>query len=170
MKNKLVTYLLLAGVISIWAFVLYQVFGAVSENNTPISTLSGSTKKMPVDLAYYTEQAAAPLDLHYRSPIAADGSNLITVVEDDDNAMALASDYNSYTASPMYEAPPADPELRYLGFIENEQKKKRIAIVDIQGVSYMLAKNEKESGFKILDIGNDFIKVLYNGSTKTIYK
>lgn len=124
---------------------------------------------MPVDLAYYTEQAAAPLDLHYRSPIAADGSNLAPVVEDD-VMVALASDYDAYTAAPIYEAPPADPEFRYLGFIENEQKKKRIAIVDIQGVSYMLAKNEKEAGFKILDIGNDFIKVLYNGSTKTIYK
>ncbi|UZJ64266.1 hypothetical protein OKW96_18075 [Sphingobacterium sp. KU25419] len=49
-------------------------------------------------------------------------------------------------------------DVQYLGFIENLEDKRPTAIVNIQGMQYMMNNGEQQSGVRLVSINKEYLK------------
>lgn len=165
MKNKKLTYFLLLVVVSLWGYLLYTVFGAV--NNNKDHTLPTPTVQQKIeDLNYYKMKSQDSLALNYRDPLYAPQEATQPSAQTEMTATSSPAPTSTY----MPPALPPETPIVYAGFIENEEKKKRVAIVKIANKQYMIATGETQEGVTVQEVQHTYIRIQHKGKTKTIYQ
>lgn len=168
MKKKTITYLLLILVVGVWGYVIFQVVTTVQDGPKPLSHANRNIQHEALNMDYYKLMDSQLLQLNYRDPLAENSEREVYYEE-----AAYGDEIPLYDTPDFiddYVVPEVEPDIQYLGFVENEKTKKQVALVAIEGVQYMLAQREQQHGVTITQIAPDYIKVKANGKTKTIYK
>lgn len=165
MKNKVLTYGLLAVVLGVWGYIIYRVVAATGDGGTPIVRTAPMVPAATEDLSYYEPKDSLSLSLTYRDPMW-DGA----VGHTDDNTVEsdITTPVQAVHTVPVAKEP--ETRLAYLGFIENEDNKKKVAIVEIDGRQYMLGAQESREGVEVLRVEADFIAVRHKQKNKILYK
>ena len=158
------TYVLLTLVVGIWGYVIYTIFAKVGDHD--VAPIRAAYKPVAADnLGYYRWKDSLPFDTIYSSPFL-----VSAVVEQPQEATPTMADpyppVEQY--DPMAFAPAMD--IQYLGFIENEQQKHRVAIVQINGKQYYLRPKQSVEGVTLLQVSANNIKVKTDYQTLTINK
>ena len=163
-NNKAMTYVLVVLVVGIWGYVIYRVLAGVSDTDVQPSR---HTIKSNVDenLAYYRGNDSLAYDTLYHSPFLMVASMQTTDIEaaSTTDDQPLTEEYD-----PIVFAPAMD--ILYLGYIENENHRNRVAIVQINGKQYYLRPKQQKEGITLQSIGASEIKVKTEYQTLTIGK
>jgi len=164
MKNKALTYGLIAVVIALWGYIIYSIFSSVAGDDTPPSLAKTSIQPEKVNLDYYRPKDGLLLTVDYPDPMlkgTAEEGDLVDV------GAGMALDNEAY-----YTPPPAPPQTQvdYLGYIENQSDKRATAILAIQGKQYMLNVGDEQQQVKVLQIKSEFVKIRADGEIKIIYQ
>lgn len=163
-NNKAMTYVLLSLVVGIWGYVIYRVLVRVGDTDVqPIRTTIKS--KVDENLAYYRGKDSLAYDTLYHSPFLMAASMQATDVE----ATPMVDEQPPIEQyDPIVFAPAMD--ILYLGYIENENHKNRVAIVQINGKQHYLRPKQQIEGITLQSIGASEIKVKTDYQTLTIAK
>jgi len=159
MKNKNLTYVLIAAVTCVWGLILYRIFAAVGDSGD--SAMINTTK--PVKEAY--NDYAIPKDttklfLNYRDPFG--------LVKQKDTTMKVAR-VNLSKNIPVVVKPSINWSfITYSGYIRNPSSKKLIALMSINGQNTTMSEGETKNHVKLLKNLKDSIKISYAGKTKFI--
>lgn len=164
-NNKAMTYVLMTLVIGIWGYVIYTILAKVSGDDTDMPILA----VRPVaesDLSYYRWKDSLECDTLYKSPFSAKDQMLALVAKE----QASDGEYNVYEEpyDPLAYAPAMD--VQYLGYIENESQKQRIALVQINGRQYYMHPKEQIDGVTLVNVNPTDIKIKTDYQTLTIAK
>jgi hypothetical protein len=158
MKNKTMTYGLMAVVFLIWGLVFYRVFAGLDsgEENSFIPT----TPKL-VQSVEEEEENVLVLIANYRDPFLGGTSRAIT-------NSSFNSDNNSVRVvrkpEPKKEIIPIDWSfLDYVGIVLNKETQKKVGLLVISGKEYMVNEKEVINGVTILSKERDSIQVQFNG-------
>jgi len=168
MKKKGFTYLLLALLIAVWGYAIQRILVAVKTNDSNIPSFTKRANSVSLDVDYYTWSDSMPISLDYRDPILSETGTRISTktLGEEENT----ENFDAFASTEQYFVPEPDPEVRYLGFIQNEKNKKPVAIIEIQGEQKMISRNDQVGEIKVIHIAPDNIKIVANGQTKTIFK
>jgi len=162
MKNKKLTYFLIAAAIGLWGLIVYRVIGAMTaDDDTSPQVAIARIKEAYNDFSLPKD--TAKLLLNYRDPFG--------------SAKAKDTAANR-PQKPVLIKNPAMPRvvkpavnwsfISYSGYIRNPSTKKLIALVSIGGQSTTLAEGESKSQVKLIKNLRDSIKISYGGKTKFI--
>jgi hypothetical protein len=154
MKNKKAVYILMPLVVLIWAIIFYRIFSAASgeDGNTGFQSMD----QLP-------EQEA---DTNQTFTIAANYPDPFL------KTAALVS-VKKVEKKPPVVKPIVNikwPNIVYGGTIKNQQSKKQVALVEINGTSNMMRLNEEVGGVQLKRIYNDSIEVVFQQQRKMIVK
>ncbi|GEM68741.1 hypothetical protein SMI01S_23470 [Sphingobacterium mizutaii NBRC 14946 = DSM 11724] len=159
-------YFLFALVLGIWGYVIYVVFSKFSDHDPlPISNKGVVEVRSNLDTYRWKE------DLTYDDILSDDFFQEISSTDnkpdeqaDQDEEQILPME----TYDPLAYAPALD--IQYLGFIENLNMNKKVALVQITGKQHYLKTKQSIDGYTILSIYPHEIKVRTNSQTVTISK
>jgi len=159
MKNKKLTYFLIAIVLGVWGLILYRIFDAVGDNDDTIAPVAVKQAKEAFN-DFSLPKDTAKLLLNYRDPFG------ITKPKDTTARIRKAVSFKNTVV-------PTKPTMNwsfisYSGYIRNPSSKKLIALVSINGQNITLAEGETKSQVKLLKNLRDSIKISYGGKTKFI--
>jgi hypothetical protein len=159
MKNKKLTYFLIAVVLVVWGLILYRIFDAVSSSDdTPVQLVAKQEKEAYND--YSVPNDTTKLLLNYRDPFG------ITKPKD---TAAKISKVISHKSTVIVPKPTINWSfISYSGYIRNPSSKKLIALVSINGQNITLAEGETKNQVKLLKNLRDSIKISYEGKIKFI--
>jgi len=157
-KNKKLTYFLIAIVLGLWGLILYRIFDAVGgADDIPITFAAKQEKEVFNDFSIPKD--TAKLLLNYRDPFG--------IIKPKDTTVKISkiSHKNiSITPKPVMNW----SFISYSGYIRNPASKKLIALVSINGQNITLAEGETKNQVKLLKNLRDSIKIRYEGKTKFI--
>jgi hypothetical protein len=159
MKNKKLTYLLVLLVLTIWGFILYRIFNAMTKNPEPVTARTSRAKEAYDD--YALSKDTTHLQSGYRDPFG--------LVQPKDTIIPVTKrtiTRNSLTAAMHPGINWAD--VRYLGYIRTPGSKRLIAIMHINGKEVMMTEGESTEQVKLLKNLRDSIRISYHGQTKCI--
>lgn len=166
MKNKASTYILLVAVIGIWGYVIYKIFQA-SQGEDVVLKVDKQKVIVAEDLSYYSFKKKDSLNLNFRDPIY-NHKNKVTTQQ------TLADHSIKEFKAPLndYHILPTAPEtmIQYLGFVENENTKKKTAVIQVENEQYMLGLRETVRQITLLEIKDDYIRIKNKSKTRTIFK
>jgi hypothetical protein len=160
MKNKPVTYFLIAAVIGLWGMIIYRVLTAVTQkDDDDAQQLIASPKETFDD--YSIPPDTSKLLLNYRDPFG--------IVKQKDTVSAA----RKMPTAPNRPAESMKPAVNwsfitYSGYIRNPNSRKLVALVNINGQTVTLIEGETKNQVKLLKNLRDSIKVSYAGHTKFI--
>lgn len=67
--------------------------------------------------------------------------------------------------------PPVDMSfIKYLGMISNIDKNRKVGMISVNGVDYMVGEGEEVAGVKVLKVKTDQVSIIYNKTGATINK
>jgi hypothetical protein len=163
MKNKLVTYFLIAAVVCLWGIIIYRIVDATGSNDDlQVSNNLVLPGKKVAD-AYTETKDTTHLLLNYRNPFDHEEKKA-------EAEIPLAKLINPTPVAHI--APIKTPTnwnfIIYNGYIRNAQSKKLLAIVNIRGTEYMMAEGETDAQVKLIKNLKDSIKVTFDGQSKFI--
>ena len=161
MKNKKALYVLLPTVISIWGYLFYKIFSTLNQDE-PVAnySASGAAISLNENSPFNTFNLLA----NYRDPFL--GKMVL------DNKRAVQSN-NPAPANPAIKKPVQQtqwPQISYTGMIKNQQSKKQLAMVQINGKDYSLKIGEETDGIELKKIFKDSIEVSKGKEKKIIRK
>jgi len=163
-NNKGMTYVLLALVVGIWGYVIYTVLAKVSGDDSNMPTIA--VRQVPEsDLSYYSWKDSLAYDTVYHSPFSAEDQLLELVAEEPSEGEYLV---HEEPYDPLAYAPAMD--VQYLGYIENESQKQRIALIQINGRQYYMHPKEQVDGVTLVNVNPTDIKIKTDYQTLTIAK
>ncbi|UIR54614.1 hypothetical protein LZQ00_10040 [Sphingobacterium sp. SRCM116780] len=166
MKNKAMTYVLLAAVIGLWGYILMQVFNSLSSDSTIPTTGKRTFGEQEMNLSFYKTKNTGALLLNYSDPMLRNQTH-----EELTEPLVVESNtaIDTYVAPQPYEPVP-QIDVQYLGYIENLVDKRPTAIIQIEGKQYMMNNGEHQSGMKLVSMTKEYIKIKIDNMIKTIYK
>lgn len=152
MKNKALTYLLLAIVLVVWGIIFNKIFQASSDESFISVNNSIKIKSDTLSIAKKYQ-----LKLNYTEPFLGTSYNVRKKILHKPKPVKVIDLF------------PIE-NLVYLGMIKNAKKKSTIAIVKWRGVEAYLAIGEKIENIKIVKIENSFIEVKVEGLSYKVLK
>jgi len=160
MKNKKLTYFLGFLVVVVWGLVIYRIVGAVrtvDDDSAPVS--APAAKEVYND--YAVPKDTTRLLLNYPDPFA---------VKKQKDTVALSTKKNVLTKPLTQPFKPAMnwSFIQYTGYVRNPGAKNLVALVSINGKSWMMVEGETEEQVKLLRNLQDSIQINYNGKTTYI--
>lgn len=167
MKNKNVTYLLIAGVVVVWGLIFYRVFSGLDSGE---DTVIAMPKRKVIKQTQEKEEEVLVLFANYRDPFLGGTSRAISVTRTD----AYGSNTSSIPRKPAVkkekqEEVPIDwTFLDYVGIVQNKETKKKVGLLTISGKEYMVNEKDQINGVTILRKERDSIQVNYSGKDKWI--
>jgi hypothetical protein len=151
--------ILIVVVVIVWGVIGYQIYQVIDGSaaviipkakiSTPIDTLS-----------------AEPYQLiaNYRDPFLKNKSGLQKKSTGSRNIKSVK--INTTVAS----APVNWNAFKFLGTVENEDTKDRVALINFQGKMMMLKKNDAVEGFNIIKVYKDSVQIGFKTQKKTLSK
>lgn len=169
MKNKPVTYLLATLVVLIWGYVIRLIWVGLDNEQDPLPKVVRKPD-LSEDLNFYRHQDTLSLTLSYRDPMIYGKKPKSTEQDPLDDMEIYPYETQEYMDPMAYQEAVMPIDLQYLGFIENEAKQNRVAIVLSQGRQMMVSKGDIVDDLTILDIQSDRIQVKRGNERELIYK
>jgi hypothetical protein len=163
MKNKTLTYVLLAVVALVW----FKVFVRLKDNFVATDVTAGRQNRQ-VEFRNISKPKSFSLSANYRDPFLAGNHNQPKPVADPSN-MTLRE----------YKVPKPKPEpkivywpaIKYYGFVRNNSTKNPRLIVQIDGVIYKLhTKDEILDNIQVISADGDKMKLKYLNEIKVFYR
>ncbi len=165
MKNKNITYLLLAVVGLVWGTIFYKFIAGLTVENVQTENI-------------------IPKRTRYRESILSDSFALFANYRDPFLGKSAFSSNENYTpirtifrpkvvkkAEVIPTKAPIDWSfIKYFGIIKNKNSGKEVALVSIHGKEYMASTNAVLESLSIISFSKDSLNVLYQGEKKTIGK
>lgn len=149
MKNKNKTYLLLAIVLVVWGILGLKIVGAINPEPNEDHITVITEKFVPKAIK---KRDTFSIVANYRDPF------LGTLPK---------GTHKKKRVAPKKEKLP-EKNILYSGSIMDAQTKKRIFFVNIDGQQHMLSKNDAVDEVRLVSGNTNWIKVKYQGKTKTI--
>ena len=161
MKNKKLSYFLIAVVACLWGLIIYRVVGAFTaeDETNSMSAAAPTVKEVYNDFALPKD--TTKLLLNYRDPFGLIKAKDTIPVKSD---RPMVRKISSVVAKPVMNW----SFITYSGYIRNPSTKKLIALVNINGQSTTLAEGEIKNQVKLIKNLRDSIKISYEGKTKFI--
>lgn len=163
MKNKGVTYLLLAAVCLIWGIVIYRLISGMSDDET--NNFAQPNEKF-VDLDSVSETYS--LIASYRDPFL--GKSFVS------NANTAPRKIVNVVKNTL-PIPVIIPKsviyidwsfIQYQGLISNKGKAKLIGLIKIKGEDHMVSVNSTINDVKITFLSKDSVGVIFQGQNRMI--
>jgi len=163
LKNKGVTYLLLAAVCLIWGIVIYRLISGMSDDET-IDFAQSNEKFVDLDSVSETYSLIAS----YRDPFIGKS----TIVKTNTTPRTVVK-----IAKPVVPVPGIIPKpviyidwsfIQYQGLISNKGKAKLIGLVKIKGEDHMVSVNSTIKDVKITFLNKDSVGVIFQGQNRMI--
>ena len=157
MKNKSMTYLLIAGVLAVWGIVFYRIYASVAKDESQGNQAVAALKPIRNE----EQEDTFVLLANYRDPFL--------------GTSARAEDPTAKKVSRSLPSGPKKPEVQidwsfidYNGSVYNKASKKTVSLLTIRGQSCML--NEKDSSNQVTLLKNfgDSVLVAFSGKKKVI--
>lgn len=162
MKNKKLTYFLIAAAIGLWGLIIYRVIGAMAADDDasmPVAT----TRVKEAYNDFSLPKDTAKLLLNYPDPFRS------VKTKDTVTNKTPKPVLNKSVTIPAAIKPAMNWSfISYSGYIRNPSTKKLIALVSINGQSTTLVEGESKSQVKLIKNLRDSIKISYGGKTKFI--
>jgi len=160
MKNKKLTYFLIAAVVGVWALIIYRVVGAATaEDDASLPMPTSAVKEAYNDFSLPKD--TTKLLLNYRDPFG--------LVKPKDTITLKPTKSLSHNSLPAVAKPAMNWSfITYSGYIRNPSTKKLVALVSINGQSLTLSEGEIKNQVKLVKNLRDSIKISYEGKTKFI--
>jgi hypothetical protein len=160
MKNKTITYGLLVVVLIIWGGIFYRIFISFFPADKPIAK---NEQKFTIEsVSGFEEAQSFALRSGYRDPFLGD---------------THTSDFSEENkpVKKILKKVSVEPSIdwsfvKYLGLIKNSGNTRKLAMVTIHGMEYMLSEGEEMSSVKCLKNNKDSILISYQGKVKWIKK
>ncbi len=172
MKNKKLLYILLPAVLVIWGGIFYRIYDAVSgKDDTKDTPTTAVQKPAPSQLADTTQLLA-----NYRDPFL-DG-----VVGLSDRSYGVIGVRTSAVVpvpvvmvtpppTPIVVTPPVPwPAIQYKGMIQNANSASKIALLQMNGKSYMVSEKQAVQEVQITTIHKDSVGVRFRSEEKYFRK
>lgn len=167
MKNqKLTTYVLLVVVIGIWGYVVYIIIDTASEPDVN-SSINKILDPSETDLSYYRWQSHLKYDSLKLSPF----DDLNNTRVDESVLMEperVFDEFEGENYDDLIYAPAVD--IQYLGFVENEERNEKIAIVQINDHQQFMRVDQLVDGILLKKIDGSEIAVQIDQELMTIPK
>jgi len=162
MKNKKLTYFLIAAVAVLWGLITYRVIGAVTADDDTSPQITATRVKEAYN-DFSLPKDTAKLLLNYLDPFrSAKAKDTLT------NKPKKPVLNKNPTMPAMIKPAMNWSFISYSGYIRNPSTKKLIALVSINGQSTTLAEGESKNQVKLIKNLRDSIKISYRGKTKFI--
>lgn len=165
MKNKSLTYLLLAATVVLWSWIVYTVFDYTTESAEP--TIQKHYTAKPVATVDKTIYA---LQLNYQDPFLKKEAAAYT-----SHATSGNASFQIKKTSPSVAVVKADPiptkTIKYLGRIANKKSKsKPVAILSIEGMEYMMKEGETKQEVLLLKVLPDSVWIKSDNKKRYVRK
>lgn len=166
MKNsKITTYILLTLVLGVWGYVIYVVFTKVNDNNEIlVHNLPKTTS--PPNLNYYLWKTSLHYDDIVASPFGENGT--VELLPENNEAQYMEENQPVENYDELAYAPAVD--IQYLGYIENEKLRQKVAIVQINGKQQYMRTKQSIDGYTLISINATEIEFKTNLQVITIAK
>lgn len=165
MKNKKAVYFLLPVVLFIWSAIFYRIYtgtGSETEAGYRNTSMAGDHYELP-------EKKEYSLLLDYPDPFSAGYAVPKTTVK----PKAGKEQRKKIPDVKKEQAPKAGYDWRgvsFLGTIENSDKKKSLALLKVDGTSYMLSEGVLQDGMEVLWMSTDSVQIKIGKETAYIKK
>ncbi len=165
MKNKAMTYILLALVLGLWGYIIYKIFAAVSDEDQLPRVAQKTFVQNSSDLSFYNQKRTTDLLLNYPDPML---KNITVTIPFSEPITPPVTEY----LAPAVQSYQPEPEInvQYVGFIENLTDNKPTAIVMITDKQYMMNVGDEQNAIKLISIQHNHILINLRGKNKTIFK
>jgi|SRR5688572_17399970 len=160
MKTKRKQIPLFAGVILIWSAIGYQLYSIIA----PVDPIV-SKNELITPLADTTSLQTYELVANYRDPFLKENRSQLSNKQIPGKSQILHPAINKSLSEPINW-----DILKFLGTVENEDTKDRVALVSFQGKMMMLKKNDVIQAFSIIKVFKDSIQVSNSNQKRTIIK
>ncbi|MEL7147266.1 MAG: hypothetical protein AAFO69_12910 [Bacteroidota bacterium] len=157
MKSKKTTYILLPLVVLIWGYVVYSIitYGEPEESIEPIRVGDIVASKREV-------KENRTLQLNYADPFLKSVSA---------SSLQRTSGIQSRQVKPVKKLPEVNwGNIVYNGFVRNNQRKTKIALLNIDGQQQLGARGDSFAGKTVLSIHQDSVKLQFGKATKWFKK
>lgn len=160
MKNKKITYLLIAAVFAVWGIIFYSLFANI-DSNEPIYVKPLQKIEANESLEDYKIKDTFILSLNYRDPMLGIVTNAVPT-------LPKILKHKSYT--PVIQEQPIiyNDIIKFVGYIYDQPKKRMAAIVNLNGSELMLSEGESLKGLKVIKNYKDSIKIIFRNRVKFI--
>ncbi len=163
MKNKKMTYVLLATVVVVWGLIFYRLFTGV-ENSTPVNA-SVDTQVVQNDVK--VEIDSFNLILDYRDPFKVI-KNIKPITQVKPQRVVKKVEVKEEEKEKVL---PVDWSfIAYRGIFKNEKKMKKTGLVTINNHDYVVAEGDSVAQISVKKLFKDSIGVFYKGSFSYIKK
>ena len=152
MKSKKATYILLPLVVVIWAYVAYSII-TYGEPETTIDPI----RVGDIVASKQEDKVDRPLSLNYPDPFLK--SVAVTRLE------TVSSKGNTAIRKPQKQPDINWGDVTYNGYIRNNQKKTKIALLNINGNEVLGERGDTYGGLTVILIRQDSVQ-LQSGRTK----
>lgn len=164
-QKKWITWLLGVLVVGIWGLIMQRVFSGMGDRETPQikqAERSSDHEKLP-ELQPDTFRLA----LNYPDPFTGEPSAEKPVGHPVSGPVKTVAPAQPLTA--VAPAPP-DPmeQVSYLGFVQNPESKKRVAILNAGGKEMMMSEGEHAGPLQLIRISGPEITIKYKNKLKQI--
>ncbi|CAM4116683.1 hypothetical protein SAMN06265348_103276 [Pedobacter westerhofensis] len=163
-KNKGVTYLLIAAVAVVWGIIIYRVL--FTDPPSEQDFVAGPTPVHEPFDEYIAKEDTLRLSLNYRDPFLTNANANAAAAAEATATMAPVP----HAAQPMKPiAPPVNwGAIKYTGYITNPKTKKQVSILTVNGKERMVAEGESLEGVKLLKNKRDSVLLSWMGKQKYI--
>ena len=152
MKNKVITYLLLAIVLIVWGIIFNKVF-KVNNEELFVYSKTNVTKNSDTLIPIQKYQ----LKLNYTEPFLGTSNQVKKQITSKPKVLKLNTPFPIENFS-------------YLGMIKNTRKKSTLAIVKWKGLEAYLAIGEKIDNIQVIKIDNSFVELRVDGVNYKVMK
>lgn len=174
MSKKTTTYVLLSVVIVIWAVIVWRIFGYISQDSTQQQTAMPVFKKDSLQTVRYD---TVQLNLRYPDPFLKQKGAAYIPSQQNTEPIEKPATKKVEQPKPIQTPSPAVsevkprvfwPQIQYDGTIMSKGSK--LAMLRINGQSYIVALGKSEQDVLVKRIYQDSILLLYKHEEKTISK
>ena len=160
MKNKKLTYFLIALVVFVWGLIFYNIFKGVFNGNKNY-VIANIQKKKVKDIIITPDTFT--IKANYRDPFLTK-----TYVAKKTKKKIVKK---PVIKKPIEPKPPIRwPVIKYLGSIKNQKTNKEVAIININGKEKLISVGDTVTGVRLLKIYGDSVQVVYQKEKKVIRK
>ena len=152
MKNKSITYLLLAVVVAIWGGIFFKVFSSLASSEQPVAR---TAKVGPIENIEERKPSVFTIRANYRDPFL--GNRVDHSTGDKPVVVKVVK---------KKEEPKVAPDvsfIKYFGLIRNSGTQKKIGLISIHNQEFMIGDGEEISGVTCLKHYKDSIIISFQG-------
>lgn len=177
MKKKSLTYFLLPVAFAVWGIIGYKIWKSISKDEEIVLELAAPIRPLSQE-NYFLDQTPV-LKLDYPDPflnqlvpitpsvVNSDGYSNLPLINSNHRVRSIAVLPATTSSSAQLIV---WPMVDYRGIIENRQRGTRIAILAINGTSYLFKERQNQQNITLIHIYSDSVSLSFKNQQKTVQR